>query len=141
MTFLTMSKSFYNKDLTINSSVENLTYIEKEIETIFDSFNFSEEHFGNVLIAVTEAFNNAVHYGNAEDVTKSVNISFRSEEDSLIVVVKDQGIGFDYDSLPDPTDPDNLEKLQGRGIYLMRHLSDTISYSDNGSKVELTFNF
>lgn len=136
-----MSESVSRKDITINSSVENLTFVEKEIESIFDDFKFSEEHFGNVLIAVTEAVNNAVHYGNQEDVTKVINLNFTSIKDKLVVTIKDQGDGFDYESLPDPTDPNNLEKLEGRGIYLMKHLSDSISFSDNGSKVELVFKF
>jgi serine/threonine-protein kinase RsbW len=136
-----MSGSVSKKDITINSSVENLNYVEKEIESIFDDFKFSEEHFGNVLIAVTEAVNNAVHYGNQEDVTKVINLNFTSLKDQLVVTIKDQGEGFDYESLPDPTDPNNLEKLEGRGIYLMKHLSDSISFSDNGSKVELVFKF
>lgn len=136
-----MSGSVSKKDITINSSVENLNYVEKEIESIFDDFKFSEEHFGNVLIAVTEAVNNAVRYGNQEDVTKVVNLNFTSLKDQLVVTIKDQGDGFDYESLPDPTDPKNLEKLEGRGIYLMKHLSDSISFSDNGSKVELVFKF
>ena len=136
-----MSESVSKKDITINSSVENLNFVEKEIESIFDDFNFSEEHFGNVLIAVTEAVNNAVHYGNQEDVTKVINLNFTSIKNKLVVTIKDEGDGFDYESLPDPTDPDNLEKLEGRGIYLMKHLSDSISFSENGSKVELVFKF
>ena len=94
-----------------------------------------------MLIAVTEAVNNAVHYGNQEDVTKVINLNFTSLKDQLVVTVKDQGDGFDYESLPDPTDPNNLEKLEGRGIFLMKHLSDSLSFSDNGSKVELVFKF
>lgn len=136
-----MTDSFSKKDITINSSVENLTFVEKEIESIFGNFNFAEDHYGNVLIAVTEAVNNAVRYGNQEDVTKLVNINFASKKDRLVVTIKDQGVGFDYNALPDPTDPENLEKLQGRGIYLMKHLSDSIAFSDNGSKVEMVFNF
>jgi serine/threonine-protein kinase RsbW len=141
MNIAIMSDSLSEKDITINSSVENLTYVEKEIETIFDDFSFDQEHFGNVLIAVTEAVNNAVHYGNQEDVTKVVNINFSSEKDKLVVTIKDQGEGFNYEALPDPTDPNNLEKLQGRGIYLMKHLSDSIAFTDNGSKVKMVFNF
>jgi serine/threonine-protein kinase RsbW len=141
MTVAIMTDSLSEKDITINSSVENLTYVEKEIESIFDNFSYEQEHFGNVLIAVTEAVNNAVHYGNQEDVTKLVNINFSSLKNKLMVTIKDQGDGFDYDALPDPTDPNNLEKLEGRGIFLMKHLSDSIEFSDNGSKVKMVFNF
>ena len=140
MVEIDMADPMETKELTFNSSVENLIYVEKEIEFFFDKLHFPEDHFGNVLIAVTEAFNNAVRYGNNEDVTKLVNIGFKPLKDKLVVTIKDEGEGFDYDSLPDPTDPENLEKLQGRGIYLMKHLSDSISFSENGSKIELVFN-
>ena len=136
-----MSDSLSKKEITINSSVENLSYVEREIESVFVDFSFSQDHFGNVLIAVTEAVNNAVHYGNQEDVTKVVNIGFATQKNQLIVTIKDEGDGFDYEALPDPTDPENIEKLQGRGIFLMKHLSDSIAFSDNGSKVEMVFNF
>lgn len=136
-----MTYSIPLKEISINSSVENLSYVEKEIETVFESNKYDEEQFGNVLIAVTEAVNNAIRYGNLEDVTKTVNIDFKASKSKLVVTIKDQGEGFDYEALPDPTDPNNLEKLSGRGVYLMKHLSDRVSFSEKGSKVEMVFNF
>lgn len=127
------------KEVTINSSVENLAYIEREIESVFDEFSISFDHFGNVLIAVTEAVTNAISYGNRNDVTKQVKLLFENKGDFLRVSISDEGQGFDYESLPDPTAPENLEKLEGRGIYLMKSLSDKLSFHNNGSKVELHF--
>jgi serine/threonine-protein kinase RsbW len=53
--------------------------------------------------------------------------------------VKDEGQGFNYDNLPDPTAPENIEKPGGRGIFLMKHLSDEVSFRNNGTEVELSF--
>jgi serine/threonine-protein kinase RsbW len=92
-------------------------------------------------MAVTEAVNNAIQYGNRNDVTKQVLIIFNTSNGNLKVAVSDQGKGFDYDSLPDPTDPENLEKLEGRGIFLMKSLSDNLSFYQSGSKVEMSFKY
>jgi len=136
-----MTNSLEKKEIKINSSVENLTYVEKEIESTFDEFNISFDLFGNVLIAVTEAVNNAISYGNRNDVTKEVNIEFSTLNNRLSVIVADQGQGFDYESLPDPTDPENIEKLEGRGIFLMKSLSDHLLFKNNGSSVEMHFKY
>ena len=136
-----MPKSLEKKEITINSSVENLVFVEREIEAIFDEFNISFDLFGNVLIAVTEAVNNAIQYGNRNDVTKQVLIRFQAKNQRLSVVIADEGQGFDYESLRDPTAPENLEKMEGRGIFLMKSLSDGLSFYNNGSEVEMTFKF
>lgn len=136
-----MTNSLEKKEITINSSVENLAFVEKEIEAIFDEFNVSFDLFGNVLIAVTEAVNNAIQYGNRNDVTKQVRVQFQTKNNRLSVTVTDEGQGFDYESLPDPTAPENLEKMEGRGIYLMKSLSDKLSFFKKGSEVEMIFNY
>ena len=135
------TNSLEKKEITINSSVENLAFVEKEIEAIFDEFEISFDLFGNVLIAVTEAVTNAISYGNRNDVTKQVNITFKNQSGRLSVAVSDEGQGFDYELLPDPTDPENIEKLEGRGIFLMKSLSDGLSFSDEGSKVDMYFKY
>ncbi|MEM7039373.1 MAG: ATP-binding protein, partial [Bacteroidota bacterium] len=56
------------------------------------------------------------------------------------VAVRDEGTGFDYSSLPDPTAPENLINPGGRGVFLMTHLSDEITFGDEGRKVEMVFN-
>ncbi len=140
-TELDMTNSLEKKEITINSSVENLAYVEKEIESIFDEYGITFDLFGNVLIAVTEAVNNAIQYGNRNDVTKQVLVIFNTSNGNLKVAISDQGSGFDYESLPDPTDPENLEKLEGRGIFLMKSLSDKLSFHNSGSKVEMSFNY
>ena len=64
---------------------------------------------------------------------------FKSFPDRVSFTVKDEGSGFNYDSLPDPTNPENIEKPNGRGVFLMRNLADKVSFEDNGSKVILDF--
>ena len=84
--------------------------------------------------------NNAILYGNKLDSSKYVKFFVYEEEKRLFVTVKDEGEGFDYSYIPDPTLPDNIEKDAGRGLYLMKTLSDDLIFEDGGSKVTMVFN-
>jgi serine/threonine-protein kinase RsbW len=91
------------------------------------------------MIAVTESVNNAIKHGNQNNKSKNVSISLSLNENILKFRVEDQGSGFDHSKLPDPTAPENLNKPSGRGIFLMKHLSDEVNFHDEGKTVELSF--
>jgi serine/threonine-protein kinase RsbW len=128
------------KMLNISSKIENLTIVEKAVDEISAECNLNSELYGNVLIATIEAANNAILHGNQLDENKKVDIVFNIENKYLTITIKDQGKGFDFKGVPDPTAPENIEKINGRGIFLMERLADQISFYENGSKVELVFN-
>jgi serine/threonine-protein kinase RsbW len=127
------------KDLQIPSDIGNLRLVEKAIDELSTELNLSDEIYGNVMVATMEATNNAIIHGNNSDPKKNVKIQIQLEEKELKVHVEDQGIGFDYANVPDPTSPENLEKINGRGIFLMEHLSDEIIYQEEGRIVVLKF--
>jgi serine/threonine-protein kinase RsbW len=116
-----------------------MALVEKLIDNICNEYQVNEDHYGNILVALTEAVNNAIHHGNKGNPDKMVHILFESKTDQLCFVVKDEGPGFDYDDLPDPTDAENIEKPNGRGVFLMKHLADEIEFKDNGSTVAIKF--
>ena len=91
------------------------------------------------MVAVTESVTNAISHGNNKEKDKSVSLSLNFDNESLKFIISDQGPGFDYNNLPDPTAPENLDKLNGRGIFLMKNLCDEVSFNDSGNSVELTF--
>lgn len=125
--------------ISFPSVADNIGLVEKLINEICAAYGISEDHYGNILVAVTEAVNNAMQHGNKLDPGKKVNLSFLANDSSLMFEVTDQGPGFDYLNLPDPTNPENLEKPHGRGVFLMRHLADKVEFSDNGRSVQLNF--
>lgn len=125
--------------LKIRSTFSELVRVEKFIEEIIADFQISDQLYGNMVICLTEAVNNAIIHGNKMDATKHISIVFQPEEDSWIITVKDEGSGFDYDSLPDPTLPENLTKPSGRGIFIIKNLCDKVEYEQNGSLVKLYF--
>jgi len=126
--------------LNISSKIDNLRLVENAVDEISSTYNLNSDLYGNVLIATIEAANNAILHGNKLDESKQVKIIFKIEDKYLTVSIKDQGPGFDFDHVPDPTAPENIEKINGRGVFLMEKLSDRISFHENGSKVELVFN-
>jgi serine/threonine-protein kinase RsbW len=113
--------------------------VEKLVNDICSSYHVSEDYYGNILVALTEAANNAIYHGNKADESKQVVIEFRTSDHQLSFAVRDQGTGFNPDSLPDPTNPENIEKPNGRGVFLMRHLADSVTFEDNGRTVILNF--
>jgi serine/threonine-protein kinase RsbW len=127
------------KVINIASRLENLREVEKLVDEVSTACSMSSEVYGNVLIATMEAANNAILHGNKLDEKKDVRILFKWNTAELELVVTDQGPGFNYKNVPDPTAPGNIEKINGRGVFLMEKLSDDISFKENGSKVSLTF--
>lgn len=127
------------KEINFPSRIENLTLVEKMIDKVCEEFRVNEDHYGNILIALTEAVNNAILHGNKQDPTKNITLSFENKDHNLLFIVEDEGDGFDFQHLPDPTDPANLEKPNGRGVFLMKNLADEVNFSRDGRRVELKF--
>lgn len=125
--------------IQIPSIVENIRMIESFIDNAKERFHLDEDLYGNIMIAVTEAVNNAIKHGNGGNSSKNVFLSLTLNDNLLKFIVKDEGPGFNHGDLPDPTAPENLEKPGGRGIFLMKHLSDEVEFRENGKTVELSF--
>ena len=125
--------------IVIPSITENIRIIESFIDNAKEKFNLNDDIYGNIMIAVTESVNNAITHGNKNDRTKNVTLSLSLNNNVINFMIKDEGIGFDFRNLPDPTSPENLDKPSGRGVFLMKHLSDEVNFGNNGSLVELSF--
>jgi serine/threonine-protein kinase RsbW len=125
--------------LELRSDADSLSVVEHMIDDVRTKYNISEDVFGNMLVAITEAVTNAIYHGNKSDASKKINVSCTHSPHSIVFTIADEGKGFDYYNLPDPTSPENLEKECGRGIFLMKHLTDQLIFSENGRVVELNF--
>ncbi len=122
------------------SELDTLAKVEQIIEELKEEFNISEEIYGNILVSLSEAVNNAIKHGNKLDPNKLVDFSFDFDETKFTFTIIDEGSGFNYDNIPDPTHPDNLEKPDGRGIFIMKSLSDNVEFNESGSEVKIGFN-
>ncbi|PCI98997.1 MAG: ATP-binding protein [Flavobacteriales bacterium] len=127
------------QQIELPSTLESLSEIENFIEAICEQNKFGEDHYGNILIALTEAVNNAITHGNKLNPDKKVNLNMETTTKDVEFTIKDEGAGFDYDNIPDPTLPENIEKLSGRGVFLMKSLADDVVFEENGSTIKLRF--
>jgi serine/threonine-protein kinase RsbW len=125
--------------ISIPSLSENIRIVESFIDNAKEKFDLNDDIYGNIMIAVTESVNNAIIHGNEGNKDKNVFLSLNMEDNTIVFNVSDEGKGFDYNSLPDPTAPENIDKPGGRGIFLMKALSDELSFEEEGKKVKLSF--
>ena len=127
------------RKLRIESKLSNLGIVENAVDTITRDAGINKENYGKILVSVLEAVNNAIVHGNKSDKNKFVDIEIILENSSMSVTVMDQGSGFRPAEVPDPTEPENLEKVNGRGVFLMSRLADKIKFNKKGNRVTMTF--
>lgn len=127
------------KLLNIESRIDNLRMVEITIDSITSEIGIKSDNYGKVLVSALEAVNNAIIHGNKSDPDKQVNIEIIYDENNLRITVTDEGKGFNPSLVPDPTEPQNIEALNGRGIFLMSKLADEMKFSEKGNSVILTF--
>lgn len=125
--------------ISIPSDFGSINQVETLIDNVCSKLQVKEDYYGNVLIAVTEAVNNAIQHGNKTDSSLNVDVAVGDKETDFCFSVKDYGDGFDYNHLPDPTAPENIEKEHGRGIFLMRSLAEEIEFEEGGRNVTIYF--
>ena len=127
------------EQVQLPTKMGSILIAEQKVEQVCEVLNVADRCVGNILISVTEAVNNAIIHGNKKDESKQIVLAYSTQKNSLVFIIKDEGNGFDSSNLPDPTDPENLEKLHGRGVFLMRSLADKVDFEEEGKLVKLTF--
>lgn len=125
--------------LAFPSQPQSVARVETMVEQLANKLRIAPDTYGNILVSLTEAVNNAIIHGNGRDESKSVRVELLERRGKIAFRVSDEGKGFDYNNLPDPTCSENLCKCGGRGVFLMRELSDNITFRNNGSTVEMQF--
>lgn len=126
--------------LQLPSKPESITLLENLIEQIADKHNVSEDTFANMMTCLNEIAINAIVHGNKLDDNKKVIVNAEVVDGKRVIwTVTDEGPGFDYDHLPDPTAEENLENLTGRGVFIVKQLADQCVFNTKGNEVELHF--
>ena len=107
------------------------------MQRLVTRLNIDPNLYPNILISLTEAVNNAMQHGNRFDKTKNIIVSYQPQPHQISLMISDEGSGFDHVKLPDPTSEDHLQVEGGRGVFLMKQLTDEIHFLDHGRTVEL----
>ena len=121
----------------IKLSLEEVSTFTKGIIGKLQSSGIDADTLFDVRLCLEEALINAVKYGNKKDPSKHVFIRVDTQPDKIEIQIKDEGEGFDYERLPLPTEDKNLDKLSGRGVFLIRHLMNRVEYFDRGSRIKM----
>jgi len=127
--------------LQLSSKMESLNALENLIEAIASKYHIPDDTFANMMTCLNEVFINAITHGNKLDEHKKVIVNADIDGRRVTWTVTDEGPGFDYNKLPDPTAPENLENLTGRGVFIVKQLADQCIFNTTGNEVELLFKF
>lgn len=127
-------------NLSISSKIKNIAKVENFIEYITEFFDLKPKLIGEITLPIIEAVNNAILFGNKLSPRKKVNLDAWKNDGKFFISVQDEGNGFDYAEIPNPTLPCNIEKVAGRGLYVMKALSDELFFENKGAKVTMVFN-
>jgi len=128
------------RELVISSELMNIEKVRLFLEQIFLDAGLNHRSFNRVFLGLSEAVNNAIIHGNNLNSEKQVYILIYYFEGMLMIEVKDEGEGFPFDCIEDPTIDKNLKKGSGRGIFLIRNIADNIQYFDGGRCVAIKYN-
>lgn len=131
------------KELVIQTDNNTLVRAEEFLNDFRAEYLLEiNDSFMNILIAFTEAINNAINHGNKKNSEKNVTVMLEKSEKYFSIYVSDEGDGFVENEVPDPTLPENLLKQSGRGVFLIRKLTDStyIESKNNGTIVKMVFN-
>jgi serine/threonine-protein kinase RsbW len=126
-------------NLTLDSHPKNIAEVEPYVTQVVQKYEINQDLYGNMLITLTEAVSNAIIHGNSAKSAKKVFVSTDCSNQKICFTIQDEGAGFNPDTLPDPTAPENILTPGGRGVFLMRQLSDAVTFSDDGRLVTLEF--
>lgn len=121
-------------NIKIPSSIEFVGPIVKFFYAMFEDKEIEETIVTHVVTSVIEAVGNAIMHGNEEDISKEIYILVQINNNKLSIKVRDEGKGFDVDSLPNPLAPENLLNPCGRGILLIKSFMDNVMFDFHDGK-------
>ncbi|HTN19090.1 MAG TPA: ATP-binding protein [Pelobium sp.] len=135
-----MDNELYSLQLPSNS--ESVAVLENFIDDLVEKLEIGEDVYANLMTCLNEAITNAIYHGNKQDPNKKIYVNLDVILNKrLVFTVTDEGEGFDFNNIPDPTDLENLEKLTGRGVFIMKRLADQCIFNTRGNEVELHFRY
>lgn len=136
----TMESELYSLQLPSNS--QSVAVLENFVDELVENLHIGNDVYANLMTCLNEAITNAIYHGNKQDPEKTIFINLEVINNKrLVFTVADEGDGFDFSHIPDPTDPENIEKLTGRGVYIMKKLADQCIFNAKGNEVELHFKY
>ncbi len=128
-----------HEHIVVKSGTNALKEAEGKLKAILDKLHVSDSEEHNLLVATSEAINNAISHGNKNDPSKSVTLDVDCTGAEVVVTIEDEGGGFNPSAVPDPLAPENLLKPSGRGIHIMKSLMDKVdfTFTHHGTRITM----
>lgn len=123
--------------LSIKSDQKELKKVEKFLSSIFEKRSLPKECFNKVLLCISEAVVNSIEHGNKNDQQKTVDIEINCDRGNICIEISDEGEGFDYQNIENPTSKNNIKKESGRGIFIIKSLCNNLEFRNQGKSVEI----
>lgn len=124
------------KILVINSDVIELIKVETFLTNIFKEYNLEKKYFNKVYLCISEAVVNSIKHGNKNDRNKNISIEVSYKRPEINIMIEDEGNGFDLNKISDPTSENNIKNESGRGIFIIRTLTNQIEYNEKGNRIQ-----
>lgn len=124
------------KILVIESEISELKKVEDFLMEIFREYELSQQYFNKIYLCLSEAVLNSIKHGNKNIRRKKVSIEVECVDKEVKVEVEDEGEGFDVNTIEDPTKSSNLRNESGRGIFIIRKMSNQLEYNEKGNRIQ-----
>jgi serine/threonine-protein kinase RsbW len=119
--------------LLLKSTYDESEKVPDFVTDIQEKSDIDDDTTGTLMLLLSEAVTNAIVHGNKLNPSKTVDVEVRINQKQIVSTVKDQGEGFEPEDADNPLDEENLLKTSGRGIFLMKQLSEHVEYDENGT--------
>jgi serine/threonine-protein kinase RsbW len=133
------SDKYTTHRFTLRSHRAEIEQAEQEILAALRRHGYQEATLFGIRLALEEALSNAFKHGNKGDAAKTVRLEYRIDDREVQIEVEDQGDGFDPDSVPDPTQDENMEIPCGRGLKLIQAFMSSVTIDPPGNRVRMSF--
>ena len=127
-------------NLVLASRFDNIEVAERVLLDLCRRAGLDSDDDYWLVTALREALANAIRHGNDQDPARHVRVAYVVDDSTVTITVEDEGEGFDPKKIPDPTDPENLLRPNGRGIFYMRQFMNRVDFSpapDGGTAVRM----
>ncbi len=125
------------REIRVKSTLKDAKTPEKQILNDIKCCQYCKESMFAIKLALEEAMTNAVKHGNQNDDSKSITVRYHVSDERVVIIVRDDGPGFQPEDIPDPTHPERISLPNGRGIMLMKAYMDEVRYRAKGREVYL----
>jgi serine/threonine-protein kinase RsbW len=124
------------KILLIQSEISELKKVERFIHDVIEEYNLNKKYFNKIYLCVSEAVINSIKHGNKNNKQKKVSIGIDCKNHVLELRIEDEGDGFEIKNIQDPTRYENIKNESGRGIFIIKNMSDKLEFNKKGNRIQ-----